>query len=88
MATYKVIAPGFYNGLLYSPNGKRRVMVTEKPFAKNKKPSWVEPMKVSDNETVENTEADKSEGPLSAGEDNGVSFIADGDEQTPTVETL
>lgn len=89
MATYKVIAPGFYDGLVYSPTGKRQVLTTEKPFAKDKQPSWLEPIKVSDEKVVKKTKDSKSNGPLSDEDDKdtNVTFIAD-NEQTPTVETL
>lgn len=44
MARYKVIKPGFYNGQLYEPNGRRPYLEVEVPFDddKNPKPSWVE----------------------------------------------
>ncbi len=46
MPQYKVIAPGFYEGKMYSPEGKRRVLHTDMPFnKKNPIPSWVEEMK-------------------------------------------
>ena len=49
MPSYKVIKKGFYNGTIYDPNGKRRVLHTEKPFpSKDKKeqvPSWLEAIK-------------------------------------------
>lgn len=45
MPQYKVIKPGFYNGKMYDPDGKRPVLVTDKPFPKDKTPSWVLPMK-------------------------------------------
>jgi len=46
MPTYKVIAPGFYNGELYKPGGKRDTLTVDKPFNKttNLMPSWVEKM--------------------------------------------
>jgi hypothetical protein len=37
MPRYKVIAPGFFNGKTYNPNGKRRVLHTDKPFPKSTK---------------------------------------------------
>ncbi len=46
MPQYKVIAPGFYDGKMYAPEGKRRVLHTDMPFnKKNPMPSWVEEMK-------------------------------------------
>ena len=45
MPRYKVDAPGFYEGRLYDPNGKRKFLNVDKPFTKkNKKPSWVSDM--------------------------------------------
>ena len=45
MPRYKVIAPGFANGMLYKPNGKRSVLHTDKPFTKkNPMPSWLTDM--------------------------------------------
>ena len=44
MPQYKVIATGFYGGKLYSPEGKRSVLHTDKPFPKKKLPSWLAEM--------------------------------------------
>jgi hypothetical protein len=46
MPSYKVTAPGFFNGKMYAPNGKRDVLHTDKPFNKknNPMPSWVTEM--------------------------------------------
>jgi hypothetical protein len=44
MSSYKVIAPGFFGGISYSPTGKRTTLIVDKPFAKDKLPSWLEPM--------------------------------------------
>jgi len=45
MPQYKVIAPGFYNDMLYHPEGKRQTLHTDKPFTKkNKMPSWLSEM--------------------------------------------
>ena len=52
MPSYKVLESGFYNSRLYSPEGKRRILHTDKPFpfkknkdGKNTKvehvPSWL-----------------------------------------------
>lgn len=50
MPSYKVVAPGF-DGKLYHPEGRRKILHREKPFpSKNGKeqvPSWLEPMKES-----------------------------------------
>lgn len=49
MPSYRVKSKGFYDGLMYDPEGKRGVLHTEEPFPmKDKKeqvPSWLEPMK-------------------------------------------
>ena len=44
MPQYKVKSVGFYEGKLYDPEGKRKVLNTDKPFPKGKIPSWVEPI--------------------------------------------
>lgn len=44
---YKVLEPGFFNKMLYSPTGKRRVLTVDKPFPKDKMPSWLELIKAS-----------------------------------------
>jgi len=45
MPQYKVIKNGFFNGELYSPEGKRSVLSTAKPFTKkNPMPSWLSEM--------------------------------------------
>lgn len=41
MPRYKVTAPGFFNGEYYHPEGKRKVLSTDKPFPKKKLPSWL-----------------------------------------------
>ncbi len=43
MPRYEVIKPGFLNDKPYSPNGKRKVVVTDKAFKKC--PSWLRPIK-------------------------------------------
>ncbi len=45
MPRYKVIAPGFADGKMYKPDGKRSVYETAKPFTKkNPIPSWLAEM--------------------------------------------
>lgn len=51
MPQYRVTAPGFYDGKLYDPNGKRRVLTVAKAFTKKDLPSWLVLMKKG--ETVE-----------------------------------
>ena len=43
MPRYKVKKPGFFQGRLYGPNGKRSTIVTDKPL--DPVPSWVEIIK-------------------------------------------
>lgn len=43
MPRYKVTKPGYYNDILYQPNGKRSSLTVDKPFKKT--PSWLTPMK-------------------------------------------
>jgi len=49
MPSYKVLEPGFFNGRLYHPEGKRKILHADKPFpSKDKKeqvPSWLEAIK-------------------------------------------
>ena len=49
MPQYKVTAVGFYDSVMYDPEGKRRVLHTDKPFpkkeGKEQLPSWLEAMK-------------------------------------------
>jgi len=44
MPSYKVIAPGFFDGKMYDPEGKRNVLHTDKPFKKKEMPSWLAEM--------------------------------------------
>jgi len=96
MPQYKVIAPGFYDGKMYSPEGKRRVLHTDMPFnKKNPMPSWVEAMKeetatqkkkrvAAEKKTVA-ADAEKAE---QDGKDiQGASFMGNG-EAGSAVETL
>lgn len=43
MPQYRVMKPGFYNGEMYDPQGKRKVLNVEKAFKKC--PSWLQPIK-------------------------------------------
>lgn len=49
MPSYNVKSKGFFDGKMYDPEGKRRVLHTEKPFpSKDKKeqvPAWLEAIK-------------------------------------------
>ena len=44
MPQYKVTAPGFHDGKYYHPEGKRRVLTTDKPYKKKEMPSWLTDM--------------------------------------------
>lgn len=52
MAAYKVLAPGFYDSILYDPNGKRPVLYTDKPIPKKEMPSWLERISVKEAEDL------------------------------------
>lgn len=49
MPSYKVLKPGFFGGRLYDPEGKRRVLHTDKKFPMKGKveqvPTWLEAIK-------------------------------------------
>jgi len=64
MPTYKVIAPGFYDGKLYDPEGKRKTLTTDKPFTKKKGknplPSWLTEMPKESEAVRKKREAQKS----------------------------
>ncbi len=97
MPRYKVIAPGFANGVLYKPDGKRSVLHTDKPFNKknNPMPSWVTNMpKESDGarKKRESREATKAETDATQAEQDQkdideASFLGDG-ESGSNVETV
>jgi len=44
MPSYKVIEPGFFDGAMYAPSGRRKTLTVDKPFTKENKPSWVAPL--------------------------------------------
>ena len=82
MPSYKVVAPGFIHGRIYKPNGKRKVVHTDKPFPlKNKVeqvPSWLEAM---EEETAAQRKARLKD-------IAGASFLDDAPSDSGTVETL
>jgi len=43
MPRYQVLKPGFYDGKMYDPEGKRKTLTTDKAFKKC--PSWLKPIK-------------------------------------------
>lgn len=60
MPTYKVINPGFYGGKLYDPEGKRKTLTTDKPFAKKSMPSWLTDMPKESKAVREKREAQEA----------------------------
>ena len=99
MPSYKVIEKGFYGGRIYDPNGKRRVLHTDKPFPKknNKEqvPSWLEPLKSETAAEKKKREAAEKKDAKAAADKAeqdqkdiaDASFMGEG-EQASTVETL
>lgn len=99
MPSYKVLEPGFIDGRLYDPNGKRPVYHADKPFPKKGKeeqvPSWLEPIKAETAAQKKKREAAEKKATKAATEQKaaddsevaGASFLAEGD-ASPAVETL
>ena len=92
MPSYKVMSPGFSDGRLYDPDGKRPILYRDKPFPKGEQPSWLEPIK---NETAgrkkkrvaaEKAKADADADQVREGREdvNALSFMEGGE----AVETL
>lgn len=100
MPRYKVKEKGFFGGKLYDPDGKRKILHTEKPFPKkgNKEqvPSWLEVIKSeTDAEKKKRVAAEKKAAKAAADklkEDNKAiteaSFMGEGEGASSTVETL
>tara|TARA_R110002126_G_scaffold198829_2_gene346392 strand:+ start:756 stop:1061 length:306 start_codon:yes stop_codon:yes gene_type:complete len=101
MPSYKVISKGFHGGLLYDPEGKRRVLHTEKPFPskdkKEKVPAWLEATKAETPAQAKARKAAETKAAKAAKkkneEDNKdiaeASFLGDGETATSAaVETL
>lgn len=101
MPSYKVISRGFHGGLLYDPEGKRRVLHTEKPFLskdkKEKVPAWLEaikaetPAQASARKGAETKAANaaKKKAENDKKDINEASFMGEGEVATSTtVETL
>ena len=100
MPSYNVIKKGFHAGKIYDPEGKRKVLHTEKPFpSKNKKeqvPSWLEPIKAETpaqakaRKTAEKKAAEAAK--KKAAEDQkdiaDASFLGEGENTESNVETL
>ena len=53
MSNYKVIAPGFIDGRLYHPEGKRNTYHRDEPFKEGETPSWMEFIEPPAEETPE-----------------------------------
>lgn len=92
MPRYKVIAPGFHNGILHKPEHPRYNSVTvEKAFAKGKIPSWLKPMKAESAAETKKREADQATVDKKVAADQKdietASFLGEG-EKSETVETL
>lgn len=99
MPSYKVLKPGFFNGRLYDPDGKRRTLHTDKPFpSKDKKeqiPSWLAPLKAESAAQKKKREAAEKKAAAAATdkaeqdqkEISEASFMGEG-EKSSTVETL
>lgn len=101
MPSYKVISKGFLGGKIYDPEGKRRVLHTEKPFpSKDKKeqvPVWLEAIEGETPNQARGRKAAETKAANAAkkkAEDDAkdiadASFLGDGETtQTGTVETL
>lgn len=96
MPRYKVIAPGFANGKMYKPNGKRSVLNTDKPFnKKNPMPSWLAEMpkesaavrKKREAAEASQNETDTEKSESDAKDVADASFLGDG-ESGSSVETI
>lgn len=99
MPSYKVIAPGFFGGQQYHPEGKRDVLHTDKPFPKKDGkeliPSWLKSIKAETAaekkkriaaEKKAKAAADKAKAD-DTDEIKGASFMGDADDSS-SVETL
>lgn len=100
MPSYKVIEKGFYGGRIYDPNGKRRVLHTDKPFPKknNKEqvPSWLELIKSETAAEKKKREAAEKKAAKAAADKAeqdqkdiaDASFMGEGEQASNAVETL
>ena len=99
MPSYKVLSPGFINGRLYDPDGKRPVLHADQPFpkkgGKEQVPSWLEAIQsetaaeAKKRKTAE-TKAAKAAAEKSAEDKKDIaeaSFMGEG-EKSNTVTTL
>ena len=58
MPRYQVVKPGFYDGKLYDPEGKRKTLTTDKAFKKC--PSWLKPIQGETAAQKKKREADEA----------------------------
>ena len=87
MPRYQVIAPGFFGGKYYNPEGKRRTLTTSKPFPKKELPSWLAPMPKESEAVRKKREAQEASQVATDDEKakqdqqdiNDVSFLGDGE---------
>ena len=86
MPKYTVIAPGFYDGKVYSPTGKRNVLHTDKPFGKGKLPSWLtnyrKPSEKPKFEMAQDDRADIAAASTQGAGEANTSFLETGDVET------
>lgn len=98
MPQYQVTAVGFYNGVMYDPDGKRKTLTTDKPFPKDKIPSWLKAIKPETTdqkkkrEAAEKKAAEEAADKADADEKDiaDASFLGEGEsaEAGSTVETI
>lgn len=95
MPKYKVLEKGFYNGQIYSPNGKRSFLYTDEPL--KTVPSWLEVVKpetaaqkkkrIAAEKKIADADQKKAKEDQKAIDD--LTFMGDGENSTgPGVETL
>ena len=96
MPRYKVIAPGFHDGRLYDPNGKRPFLDVDKPFNKKNKPSWVAEMK-KESDAAKKKREDQEAAQQKAADDKAeqdgkdiaeASFLGEGEKADDVIETV
>lgn len=96
MPSYKVIKPGFFDGRLYDPNGKRRVLHTDKqfPVTGRKKveqvPNWLQRVDDESTEDRRGRESKEREALRETAESktDTETFLAAESEQSSNVEIL
>lgn len=94
MPKYQVIAPGFWEGVLYNPEGKRRMLHADKPIKPI--PSWLKELKpetaaekkkrLAAEKKAAAENADKAE--QDQKDIDNTSFLGEGEAAAPGVETL